>query len=235
MNKCLYCKKLFDRPFRKGSKFKISWSNYSKMKFCSTTCSGKWQSIHKKGKNNPNYKGGKSRCADCGKELAYRYSWRKGIVRCRSCHFKFLQENPENTYNWKGGISVKKCTICGGKVGDHYSKICRKCYRGENHPWWNGGTSRLSALIRKLPEYKNWYLSVFKRDNWTCQECNLNEHKANSLSAHHIKSFGLILKENNITSIESAIACKELWDINNGITLCRKCHKKTPSFAKKLS
>jgi hypothetical protein len=26
-----------------------------------------------------------------------------------------------------------------------------------------------------------------------------------------------------------------LWDINNGITLCIKCHKKTPGFGKKLT
>ena len=31
--------------------------------------------------------------------------------------------------------------------------------------------------------------------------------------------------------MEKAKKCKELWDINNGETLCIACHKKTDSYA----
>ena len=34
-----------------------------------------------------------------------------------------------------------------------------------------------------------------------------------------------IFKENNITSIKQALTCKELWSLNNGISLCYICHK----------
>ena len=40
-----------------------------------------------------------------------------------------------------------------------------------------------------------------------------------------IKYMSVILIENNIDSMEKAIECKELWDRNNGITLCNACHK----------
>ena len=39
-----------------------------------------------------------------------------------------------------------------------------------------------------------------------------------------------ILKDNNIKIFEDAEKCNELWDINNGITLCVGCHKLTNNY-----
>ena len=36
-----------------------------------------------------------------------------------------------------------------------------------------------------------------------------------------------------IKSLQDAINCKELWEINNGITLCPKCHQSTYNFGGK--
>lgn len=36
----------------------------------------------------------------------------------------------------------------------------------------------------------------------------------------------MILEKYNITCRDEARACSELWDLKNGITLCRKCHYK---------
>lgn len=33
------------------------------------------------------------------------------------------------------------------------------------------------------------------------------------------------MSENNITTVEEAINCDELWNINNGQTLCYSCHR----------
>ncbi len=35
-----------------------------------------------------------------------------------------------------------------------------------------------------------------------------------------------IFYENKINNLEQAIDCSEFWDINNGRTLCKSCHKK---------
>jgi len=93
---------------------------------------------------------------------------------------------------------------------------------GKNHPNWNGGNTSLRLLIYVSPEYKKWRYSVFERDGFSCISCCLNYER---LNAHHIKPFVQILGENKIKSIEQAKMCKELWNVNNGITLCEKCHK----------
>jgi len=36
-----------------------------------------------------------------------------------------------------------------------------------------------------------------------------------------------------INSLEEALNCEELWNVNNGRTLCRKCHNKTKTYGRK--
>lgn len=84
--------------------------------------------------------------------------------------------------------------------------------------------------LRNSKEYVFWRYSVLKRDNYTCQECGCKEN----LEAHHKKRFSLILNQNNIKTIEDAINFKDLWDINNGITLCLDCHIKFDKYRKQF-
>lgn len=64
-----------------------------------------------------------------------------------------------------------------------------------------------------------------------CVKCN---HRTDGfINADHIKPFALIMKENNITNLQEAIKCKELWDINNGRTLCIDHHKMTETWGSK--
>ena len=58
--------------------------------------------------------------------------------------------------------------------------------------------------------------------------------RGGKLNVHHIKPFALILKENQIDSVEKAKNCAELWNINNGQTLCEKCHKLTDNYLKRI-
>ena len=51
---------------------------------------------------------------------------------------------------------------------------------------------------------------------------------------HHPKMFSIILEEYNIRSIEDALACEELWNINNGRTLCGMCHRGTKKGRPKI-
>jgi hypothetical protein len=58
-------------------------------------------------------------------------------------------------------------------------------------------------------DHIGWSLEVRRRDNFTCQKCGV--HKQIGLHAHHIEAYNTAVELRN--------------DINNGITLCRKCHR----------
>ena len=104
-----------------------------------------------------------------------------------------------------------------------------KGYRArEKSHLWKGGITPLKRQIRVLFEYKQWRKIIFERDNWICQECKQRGGKLNV--DHYPKSFTQIFYENNINSLDDAMNCQELWNINNGRTLCEKCHKKTATY-----
>ncbi len=102
------------------------------------------------------------------------------------------------------------------------NKIVR--YYGENNPNWKGGITELNMRIRKSSKYSIWRFQIFGRDNLTCQKCGIKNFY---LEVHHIKKFSDIIGEHSAITFDAAIACKELWDISNGITLCKECHNKT--------
>ena len=85
------------------------------------------------------------------------------------------------------------------------------------------GRSNLRVIVRQCFKYRQWISDIFTRDVFTCQCCGKH---GGTFNAHHVKSFSQIFEENNIKTYEEALNCSELWNINNGITLCCKCHKK---------
>jgi 5-methylcytosine-specific restriction endonuclease McrA len=78
---------------------------------------------------------------------------------------------------------------------------------GENSRFWKGGITEIIRGIKHTSKYFTWAKKVKKRDNYTCQCCA----SKNSLNSHHILNF--------IDNMEKAI------ELDNGITLCEKCHK----------
>ena len=133
---------------------------------------------------------------------------------------------------------MPNCIDCNKKLGRRKAKRCQQCAgkarAGENREYWNfpkshehhnwkGGITPLHSLIRKLKIYKKWRISVLKRDDYTCQNCN---HRGGWLEVHHINLFSDILRENRIINIKTATKCHQLWDLSNGITLCKQCHHK---------
>jgi hypothetical protein len=98
---------------------------------------------------------------------------------------------------------------------------------GKNSPNWKNGFSPLYHLIRAMSEYKKWRSEVFTRDNWTCRTCGKNE---GYVTVHHIKSVRQIIIDNDLKNIINARNCKELWNTDNGITLCEECHSHTDNY-----
>ena len=84
---------------------------------------------------------------------------------------------------------------------------------GEDCPNWKGGVTPENDIDRKKDKYKRWRKSVFTRDNYTCQLCS---KRGGDMEAHHKKPFA---------------DYKELrFSVNNGITLCKECHKNVDIF-----
>jgi hypothetical protein len=96
--------------------------------------------------------------------------------------------------------------------------------------------SLLKLKIRNTTEYLNWRIAILKHDNFKCRMCNasIKDNKGLRLEVHHAKSFNDICKENNITTIEQALECNEIWRFDNGISLCYSCHKNIEKLRAKL-
>lgn len=98
----------------------------------------------------------------------------------------------------------------------------RQANLGENNPHWKGGITPHNKKIRDSNGHKEWRLAIFQRDNYSCVFCGVKGgwHKDIKirirLEADHIKPFYLF---------------PELrFDLDNGRTLCRDCHKQTDTF-----
>ena len=79
---------------------------------------------------------------------------------------------------------------------------------------WKGGLTPIHKLVRSSAKYKEWRRKVFERDDWTCQGCG---EIGGILNADHIQPFAYF---------------PELrFELDNGRTLCLKCHKETSTYA----
>lgn len=92
--------------------------------------------------------------------------------------------------------------------------------RGSDHYNWNGGTSRLNISIRQMTENRNWMDAVKERDG-VCVQCGSTD----TIESHHIEPLAEIIARLDVTSRKDAREhVDELWNLDNGITLCQRCH-----------
>lgn len=109
------------------------------------------------------------------------------------------------------------------KLGKKQPNIS-KAKKGKSNPnqsgcksnLWKGGVTELNKLVRTSTSYKLWRESVFIRDNYTCIWCGFKGY----VEADHIKPFALF------PALRFAI--------DNGRTLCKKCHLSTDTFGRRL-
>lgn len=98
--------------------------------------------------------------------------------------------------------------------------------KGDNHHRWKGGVTPLHEKIRKSDKYIDWRNQVYERDNYTCRWCG----DRGDINADHITPFSYILEDHQIGTLKEAKECDNLWDLDNGRTLCVECHKSTPTY-----
>jgi len=103
------------------------------------------------------------------------------------------------------------------KISEYNKKVGRTppLNSGKKHWHWKGGITPLNRKIRGSKEYAIWRRTVLERDGFACIECGTKEQ----VEADHIKSFFLFPEIR--------------FDVNNGRTLCRPCHTRTDTYARR--
>ncbi len=197
-------------------------------KFCSPSCYQKYRSNKKKTMMT---------CANCGKEFP---TFPSRIIGGRKfCSKKCMGDSTKGEKSRRWNSAFKYCAFCGDRFKANAHEVNSKIYcsntckglgmRGDKSVSWKGGVTPYRTLLRNSMKYITWRTHVFKRDNFTCQKCG---QRGGSIHAHHKKRFAVILNDIKqmfplLSLSDIADNYHDLWDIQNGITLCKKCHIKT--------
>lgn len=130
-------------------------------------------------------------------------------------HRQGYQHRPESRR--KTSESHKRwCAENPGKVAARGEKT-----RGAQHYRWNGGSSRLNISIRQMNENRRWTDAVRDRDGERCVDCGAT----GDLNSHHLVELAELIARLGIKSRDDARAnASELWNLDNGVTLCEPCH-----------
>lgn len=193
--KCLVCGIIYPKP-----KW-ISQTNWELRKYCSTKC----QSNFWKGKP--------------GRKLGHKgqKAWNKGIPQTTKVKEKLSRAlkiiaKQKGFGKWMLG---KKLSF---ETRKKQSIAMKKRIAEGRHNFYIDGRTPKNKIIRHSVEFKFWRDSVFRRDNYTCQECGTRNGNGKSvyLHAHHIKPF--------------AHYPELRFEISNGLTLCKDCHAKTDTY-----
>lgn len=132
--------------------------------------------------------------------------YRKKVIEMIKSGNLILYKKPKKRTEWIGGW----------KMSDESKQKIRDSKTGSKNPSWKGGITPERKKAYFSSDYKLWRKSVFERDNYTCKICG---SVGGELNADHIKPWALY---------------QELrYDINNGRTLCKECHKKTDTYGNK--
>jgi len=141
----------------------------------------------------------------------------KGVYKRTEEHKRKIGLANKGNVSWNKGKKRKPEVIAkirAGNIGKKRSQKFKdtmsmwgKIHCGSKCNNWKGGTTRKSKIIRSSNKYKLFRMICLSRDNFTCKCCGYNGGK---LNVHHINNFADF---------------KELrFDVENGVTLCQKCH-----------
>ena len=146
----------------------------------------------------------------------------KGIKRSQETirKMRIAQKKNKSNVSDETGRKISAAKM-GVKASDETKKKMSLMRQKENHPNWKGGITPILLQIRHCFKMRQWISDCFTRDDFTCQRCF---KRGGKLVVHHIKHFAKIISENSIKTLAQALVCEELWNINNGQTMCKDCH-----------
>ena len=144
------------------------------------------------------FKQGQKQCPDCGGKIRAKNRERQMTFNCDYCG--------EESSMQKAVFELNKHHFCSLECYCEWRKI--NTPKGKDSPNYNHNKTDEEREVKRLIEgYSEWVKEVFERDNYTCQCCG---QRGGNLNAHHLNGYHWD-KEHRI-------------DINNGVTLCKKCH-----------
>lgn len=127
-------------------------------------------------------------------------------------------KNKKGEYSLKHLKQFKKGHIPWNK-GKEFLAI-----KGERNNKWKGGITSIVMKVRNCFKYRQWASDILYKDNFICQICS---KRGGKLEVDHFpKMFSEIWREYEIKTYEQAMECEEFWNINNGRTLCKECHRR---------
>lgn len=161
------------------------------------------------------------KCKKCGEVFEKRTpngkSYPKKIFCSSSCSVTSYQRQPQQGFQKGEKNPSKRMSLATRKkMSETMKKMGTRPpppKKGSASNFWKGGTTSAKMKIKKSADWKKWRASVFARDLFTCKECGV---RGVYIEPHHIKPVRLV-----------GLTSTELFNTNNGITLCRPCHKKT--------
>ena len=206
--KCEWCTVSYapsERFHYNGYFHKQAWTN---SRFCGNKCSALSRSGETERKET-------KKCAICGMLFLRKYKYsNKQWENAKYCSKKCRATSVDTRV-------LKQCLECGNtfKVKQYIKNVTKHCSNSCKLLWTSkhGKTPQMKRL-RKSKAFADWRKAVFERDDYTCQMCAI---RGGELHPDHIKQF--------------AYYPELRFDVSNGRTLCASCHKKTPTWGRRLT
>ena len=203
---CDNCKIIFNRSVKNVKVSRKKW-NKDVCKVCSLKLSvykkpqcskAFWENLDKKIKHSNSIK----------ESIKYN----TGILNRKKI---FGDKNPMYGKKHKSETIEKMSKVRRGKIG-------------ENATAWKGGKNSVSRRIKTYQYRNGWYNIIYIRDKYKCVKCFSNKN----IEIHHITPIKNIvdLYRSHFIDDDSLyrhiISLNIINDTNNGVALCRDCHKK---------
>lgn len=169
-------------------------------------------------------------CLECKRSFRVKSS---RVSSAKTCSVKCWSVYRKQYGNFRSKRFVElECVICYESFRVRHvfrtqktcSKYCRRVLLSKRHSVdkdgnWLGWTTLAIQKLRNSKRYAVWRKSIFERDDYTCQICFKRGYE---LQADHVVPFSYLVRNK-----------LELWALNNGRTLCKSCHFKTDTYARK--